>query len=62
VIFTCVKMKIATLPLVYKGATLFTPKKLGNLQATCKKDNYKPVKKATTLTFLLPVSLLINHH
>jgi hypothetical protein len=32
VIFTCVKMKIATLPLVYKGATLFTPKKLGNLQ------------------------------
>jgi hypothetical protein len=34
VIFTCVKMKIATLPLVYKGATLFTPKKLGNLQPT----------------------------
>jgi hypothetical protein len=32
VIFTCVKMKIATSPLVYKGATLFTPKKLGNLQ------------------------------
>ena len=38
VIFTCVKMKIATSPLVYKGATLFTPKKLGNLQPIFKTE------------------------
>jgi hypothetical protein len=33
VIFTCVKMKIATLPLVYKGATFFMPEKMGNLHS-----------------------------
>ncbi|MBR3821918.1 MAG: hypothetical protein IKJ37_09900, partial [Kiritimatiellae bacterium] len=31
-IFTCGKMKIATSPLFYKGATLFMPEKMGNLQ------------------------------
>ena len=31
-IFTCRKTKIATSPFVYKGATVFLPEKLGNLQ------------------------------
>jgi hypothetical protein len=31
-IFTCRKMKIATSPFVYRGAHVFMPEKLGNLQ------------------------------
>jgi hypothetical protein len=49
--FTYRKMKIAASPFVYRGATIFVPKKLGNLQAL--NQPCQPCTEARGLGFVI---------